>query len=115
MHSTLRLVRKQPSGWTIMNGARIVGLIDTGRLALYGYPDAFSATGTAAAASHVLREGIRHRNSDSLHALTHPVDNVFGIACTVPENAWPASLLELAHRLHMAAIPFRHPEPEPAA
>lgn len=111
----LRLERRHPSGWTLAHGPSAVGWIADGRLVLTGFPDAASAAVAAEVAARVIRHRHALRADRSPDPTVRLLDDALGFSCAVPDEAWPAVLLELAQRLHVATLSLRHPHPEPAA
>lgn len=117
MLTHLRLDRRDPTGWTLVDGPHTVGWIVPGRIAFTDFPDIASATVASETAARVLRQWSASRThiprgSDRLVRVT--LDRT-GFACEVPDDLWQAVLLELAQRIHAATVSLRHHFPEPVA
>jgi hypothetical protein len=115
MSPYLRLERRNTTSWSLADGRTSVGRLDAGGLILNGFPDAPSAQVAADVATGVVRRWHERRTADSPAATVHVLNDEHGFACTVPDDAWLATRLELAQRLHVATLSLRNPFPEPAA
>ncbi len=117
MRTHLRLDRRDPSGWTLAEGPHTIGWIVPGRLAITGFADTATATVAAASAARVLAEwsvARAHLPRGNDQSVRITVDGT-GFQCDIPDDTWPAVLLELAQRVHLATLALRHPLMEPVA